>query len=94
MADWGPNDFIDKIAIRPRPVELPRIFNRRSTEATAPVTDERLHDAYRTMAQIVSLHGEAYLPIFARLHEEFECRKGEKSMLRIAEDVAGLRPDR
>lgn len=93
MADWGPNDFIDKIAIRPRPVELPRIFNRSSTEATAPVSDERLQDAYRTMAQIVSLHGETYLPIFARLHEEQECRKGEKSMLRIAEEVAGFEPD-
>jgi hypothetical protein len=94
MGEWGPDDFIDKIAMRPRPVELPRIFNRNSAESAPPVTDERLEDAYRTMAEIVSLYGETYLPIFARLHEELECRKGEKSMLRIAEEVAGFRPGR
>jgi hypothetical protein len=94
MADWGPNDFMGKIAIRARPVKLPHVFNRSSTVGTAPVTDEQVLDAYRTMAQIVSLHGDTYLPIFIRLHAELESRKSEKSMLKIAQEVAGFEPGR
>lgn len=46
--------------------------------------DEKLEKAYFIMAGIIRDHGEKYLPIFKRLHEEREERKASLDLVSIA----------
>ena len=46
--------------------------------------DEKLEKAYFIMAEIIRDHGEKYLPIFKRLHEEREKRKANMDLISIA----------
>lgn len=55
---------------------------------TRNVTDEKLQSAYLIIAGIVKQHGEKYLPIFKRMHEEIEVRKAQKNLLEIASRLA------
>lgn len=62
----------------------------------AEITDDRLLAAYQKVAEIISLQaedGEAYLPIFARLHKEIESREANKSLLSLAKDIAAKEPE-
>jgi len=62
----------------------------------AEITDERLRQAYRKIAEIISLQGrrgEAYLPIFTRLHKEIQSRESNKSLLAMAQEVAATIPE-
>lgn len=52
------------------------------------VTDEQVDKAYSIMARIVRDYGDAYLPVFKRLHEEKEARKAQCDLMNIALDVA------
>jgi hypothetical protein len=52
------------------------------------VTDETIEEAYRIMARIVRNHGEKYLPVFKRLHEENEQRKAIRTLWDIALRIA------
>jgi len=52
-----------------------------------PVTDENMQSAYLIIATIVKHHGEKYLPIFKRMHEEIEVRKAQKNLLEIASQL-------
>lgn len=57
------------------------------------VTDEMLEKAYSIMAKIIRDHGDKYLPIFKRLHEERELRKAKQDLKNIALQVAqNMRP--
>jgi len=47
-----------------------------------------LEQAYTIMAKIVRDHGDVYLPIFKRLHEEREARKARQDLRNIALQVA------
>lgn len=48
-----------------------------------------LQECYELMAYIVNKHGDDYLPLFERLHEEIEARKEKNNLLEIASKVAG-----
>ena len=52
------------------------------------ITDERLLAAYRVMADIVSIHGESYLPIFERLHYEVEQLERRTGLLELARSIS------
>ncbi|HTN46365.1 MAG TPA: hypothetical protein VL098_08470 [Flavipsychrobacter sp.] len=52
------------------------------------VTDERLEEAYTIMAAIIRDHGDKYLPVFKRLHEERLQRKEKNDLKAIALQVA------
>jgi hypothetical protein len=52
------------------------------------VTDTMLDDAYIIMAGIIRNHGEKYLPIFKRLHEERLQRKADSDLKKIALQIA------
>lgn len=53
------------------------------------VTDELLESAYLIIAGIVTAHGEKYLPVFKRIHEEVQERKAQKNLLSIAAELVG-----
>lgn len=55
------------------------------------VTDQRLDEAYAIMAQIIRDHGDKYLPIFKRLHEERLQRKANSELKEIALQVAQVK---
>lgn len=52
------------------------------------VTDAKLDEAYSIMAAIIRDHGEKYLPIFKRLHEERLQRKASSDLKNIALQIA------
>lgn len=52
------------------------------------ITDALLEEAYVTMALIVKQHGEHYLPIFERLHNEITERQKKSDLLSVALSVA------
>lgn len=47
-----------------------------------------LEKAYIIMAGIIKDHGEKYLPVFSRLHEEREAIKASRDLADIALQVA------
>lgn len=51
------------------------------------LTEEALQTAYTIIAGIVAKHGDTYLPIFKRLHEEKELRKANADLKAIALQV-------
>lgn len=52
------------------------------------VSDEMLERAYAVMARIIRDHGDKYLPIFKRLHEEREMREAKQGLKDIALQIA------
>jgi len=56
------------------------------------ITLSVLKEAYQTAAKVVADHGDVYLPIFERLHNEIEQRKARDTMLAKAQAVAFDRP--
>jgi len=52
------------------------------------VTDDMIERTYQIMAVIIRDHGDKYLPIFKRLHEERERRKATQDLKNIALQVA------
>jgi len=48
------------------------------------LTDEKFNAAYLIIAEIVAKHGDKYLPIFKRLHEEKLQRKANADLKAIA----------
>lgn len=55
---------------------------------TKRLTDENLQAAYKIIAGIVKQHGESYLPVFKRVHEEVKLREEQNDLLSIAEQIA------
>jgi hypothetical protein len=55
---------------------------------TALPSLEKLEHAYQIAAKVVSLYGDAYLPIFERLHLDLEDQKKNRDLKRIALDTA------
>ncbi len=49
-------------------VELPEI----SMTKIDGLTFEEIHKLYRVAARVVAMYGDAYLPVFSRLHTEVE----------------------
>ncbi|MEP1305097.1 MAG: hypothetical protein ABJK11_11150 [Balneola sp.] len=52
------------------------------------MSKDDLQECYELMAYIVNKHGDDYLPLFERLHEEIEARKEKNGLLEIAIKVA------
>lgn len=52
------------------------------------VSDEDLAKAYKIMAKVIRDHGDKYLPVFQRLHEEMETRKSKQGLKDIALQIA------
>ena len=56
-------------------------------QAHTTVTNEMLDAAYIIIARIITEHGDKYLPIFKRLHEEKQQRKADADLKAIALQV-------
>jgi hypothetical protein len=52
------------------------------------IKDEQLLKCYHIAARIVSLYGDAYLPVFKRLHKEVEMRKANDELMTVALNLA------
>lgn len=52
------------------------------------VTDEKLEEAYVILAGIIRHHGDKYLPLFKRLHDEREIRREQRDLSNIALKVS------
>ena len=89
--EWGASDYVNKVQVKTRSISLPVNAFRKAGSPNQTVSDERLSEAYKKIAQIVSEHGDAYLPIFERLHKELEERDAKKSMMSLAKSVAAPR---
>ena len=56
------------------------------------ITDDLLQDCYVLLANIIDRHGNAYLPIFERLHVEIENREKQREMLQKARTISRGKP--
>lgn len=52
------------------------------------ITIEQLREAYQIAAEVVARYGDAYLPVFNRLHQEMEKVKEMERMKSLALNVA------
>ncbi len=52
------------------------------------VSQADLERALRIVAEVISLHGEAYLPLFIRLRDELEQKKNRNTALQEALQLA------
>ena len=52
------------------------------------VTMRELYECYNKLACIIKAHGDEYLPLFERVHNEIESRKEKNRMVDIALRVA------
>lgn len=52
------------------------------------ITLDLITEAYEVMARIVTQHGDRYLPIFQRLHNEIEEYRSHDSLLKLAKNIA------
>lgn len=52
------------------------------------ITKDQLMNYYHLAARIVSLYGDAYLPVFKRLHDEVEKIKCDENIKTLALTVA------
>lgn len=52
------------------------------------VSDEEVEKAYKIMAGVIRDHGDKYLPVFQRLHEEYEQRKAKRDLKNLALQIA------
>lgn len=52
------------------------------------VSDAELEHALKIAARVVVLYGDAYLPVFNRMHREFEVRKNAKEKENLAHQLA------
>ena len=87
---WTPEIYAEKISpSRIQQLHLAPAFAVRS--ASAEVDDERLEKAYIAMAEFVTAYGDAYLPIFRRLHHEREQRTDSRSLLDLAKKITTQR---
>lgn len=66
--------------------EFAPVVRREITKAD--ISDELLTEYYIFMAKIVETYGEAYFPIFERLHNEIEKRNRQRTLLDTALKVA------
>lgn len=52
------------------------------------VSDAELEHALKIAARVVVLYGDAYLPVFNRMHREVENRKAAKEKENLAHQLA------
>lgn len=71
---------------------LPDVFNE-AAPAMGEMTDERLMAAYESLASILSIHGETYMPLFELLHREVQRRKENTSLVSLAHAIHARRMD-
>lgn len=64
------------------------VFLQRGMMQQRTVSDEDVEKAYKIMATIVRNHGDKYLPVFKRLHDEMETRKAKRDLKNIALQIA------
>lgn len=83
---WKPEGVLTKLYDGPHSQGIQVEFKRVSLKPS-DVTDERLLSAYRAIAEIVAIHGEAYLPIFERPHSEVEHLERKSVLLDLARTV-------
>lgn len=74
MSELTEDNIEKKVKFILEPMDLSVSFNA-PLFTEIDISDERLSAAYETLASIISVHGDIYLPLFKRLHEEIELRK-------------------
>ena len=84
---WKPEGVLTKLNEGFRSEQLHVEFKRVAL-SPSDITNERLLSAYAAMAEIVALHGEAYLPIFERLHNEVEQLERKTDLLELARSIS------
>lgn len=54
----------------------------------AEIEFEKLHQAYRIAAKVVTMYGDAYLPVFERMHFELQTYKSKLDKKDLARRIA------
>lgn len=55
------------------------------------ITEEQLREAYKIAADIVARYGDAYLPVFERLHKEVQKLNVASDLKSIALNIASAK---
>lgn len=58
------------------------------TTLKTETTNEQLREGYRIAAEVVALYGDAYLPLFQRLHGEIQKLSDTAELKSIALQIA------
>lgn len=93
--DWHIDDYIELLM----PAENTRLApqfeckaRREKVLTKEDITDDLLDECYIMVAKIIDSYGDAYLPIFERLHAEIKAREKQKEMLRKAKNISRDKP--
>lgn len=93
--EWHIDDYVERL----KPVRMASISTefvqtarRHEKIEKHDVTDELLEECYVLVAKIVDCYGDAYLPIFERLHYELEQRRKQKDLINIAKRISKGEP--
>lgn len=84
--DWNVNDCLKRCS--PNIISYPqaRGVDLNNLEAQ-DITFNDIVDAYKFMAEVVTIYGDKYLPIFERLHREIEEHKEKDELLELAKNI-------
>jgi len=90
MKDWDIDEVIRRYS--------PNINNDSSNQITQPnkietISYADIQDIYKLMANIITEHGEDYLPIFERLHDELEEHMEKRRLLSKAFEISNKTDD-
>jgi len=93
--DWHIDDYIERL-LPDKNSSLAAQFEVKSNPkrhlTKKDITDDLLEGCYVLLADIISRHGNAYFPIFERLHIEIETREKQKEMLIKAKNISRGKP--
>lgn len=82
MTEWNIDEIICKYT--PRIYAIEHHTQNIDLKGTDAVSYKDIQESYELMANIVTEHGEEYLPIFARLHDELENHIAKRNLLSTA----------
>lgn len=90
MNDWNIDEIIRRYSPnidheKVEPIDLPK-----KIEA---ISYADIQEIYKLMANIVTEHGEDYLPIFERLHDELDDHMAKRKLLSKAFEISNKSDD-
>ena len=92
MRNWNIKNALNKYA--------PFVSSKKHNASTKPrkhssteITQQRLQESYQIAASAVKEHGDIYLKIFERLHNEIDNFEAKKSLLNTAFKIANKKQE-
>lgn len=86
--EWTITDYLSRLKPQRSNKQSTSNSTKKKYDCDTEIRFEDIMDAYQVMARIVSQHGENFLPLFQRLHDEIEKRKSQFDLMKLADKIA------